>query len=81
MNLLPLHDYVLLEELTMKTIVKGLIEDDEEESHWAKVLKTTSSLVSEGQTVLIKRHLFDKVSYEGTEYLLGKIESVVAVLA
>ena len=82
MSLQPIHDHVLLEELPLKSIEGGLIVEEEEESNWGKVIYDDPAhhLLKEGCTVLFKRHLFDRIQFDGKDYLIGKRENIIAVV-
>ena len=80
----PLKGYIILQEVKTETTGLTLSDDADVE----KPNLATVSLLGEGEfefkvsdTLLIKRHLFDEVSLDGQDYLIGKNEGVVAIYA
>lgn len=79
MEIIPLNDHVLLEEIHKQFESNLIISDDidKERSNKCKVIKG-GKLVVDGETVLIKTHLFDEIELENKKYLIGKEENIIA---
>jgi co-chaperonin GroES (HSP10) len=80
----PLRDFVVCEEvkIELSSIIKLEGVDPDVENHQAKVLACGSEVkdVKVGDTVLIKKYGFDQVEYEKVNYLVGKEESIYAIV-
>lgn len=92
MTIVPLKNFVLLEEVKNKSeLDSGLILSDsvdQEPTYQAKVLECGSDvsvgylnpLFKNGDTVLIQKHLFNEITLDKKQYLIGKADGVMAVL-
>lgn len=91
MEIIPLRDYVLLEELESTKTETGIIlpeNADIEPTNQGKIVKVSlpSTFVEwgykfqEGDIVLFKRHMFDEVVVDKQKLLFGKQEHIVAVI-
>lgn len=91
MIIVPLKNFVLLQEIKneAKTASGFEIENvDQEPTYQAKVLECGSDisigylnpLFKNGDTVLIQKHLFNEVTLDKKQYLIGKADGVMAVL-
>ena len=91
MTIIPLQNYVLLEELIAKSGDSPiLIADDAniERPALAKVLEVGQQIgngllnpsFKNGDTVLYQRHLFEEVTLDKKKFLIGKSDGIVAVI-
>jgi co-chaperonin GroES (HSP10) len=92
MTIVPLKNYVLLEEIQHENITDTgiLLGDtvDREPTYKAKVLECGSDvsigylnpLFKNGDTVLIQKHLFNEITLDKKQYLIGKADGIMAVL-
>lgn len=81
MEIIPLNDYVLLEEI--KPEVSSLIITPEEadlpRSNVCKIIyagEKTGFVM--GETVMILPHAFHEIENDGKKYLIGKSENIIA---
>ena len=86
MNITPLQDYILLEEVQESETKSGIIltdDSDIEKPNIATVVKKGSDValkIKEADSVLFKRHLFDEIVLDGIKYLLGREEGICAII-
>lgn len=95
MELIPLHDYVVLQEIEEKLesaagiIIPEQSADAMEITIKAKIIKLplktitwtgSFDLLNEGDTVLFKRHLFEEVHLDAQKFMIGKEENIIAVV-
>ncbi len=92
MTIQPLQDYVLLEEIK-EEVKSGIILADDadiEKPNLAKVLALGNILpnsdstgtfgIAVDATVLFKRHLFDEITLDKKQYLIGRQDGIVALI-
>ena len=84
MNIKPLQDYVVLEEIKQESKLIIIDGADFEPTHRAKVIEVGESSklpIKIGNTVLIKEYGFDKIKVEDKkEILIGKEENIYAII-
>jgi co-chaperonin GroES (HSP10) len=81
MEIIPLQDYVLLEEIHSEILSSIILPDnpDIERSNRCKIIsKGEKVLLAVGETVLIKPHMFDEIEIDKKKYLIGREESIIA---
>ena len=91
-ELIPLHDYVVLEEIKPEEGALILSQESEDAPNRGRVVRvtgghltwtgTTSSFSDEleGQEVIFQPHMFTPIDIGGKRQLIGKREFVIAIL-
>lgn len=81
----PLRNFVLLEEIkNSEQTASGIIlgeNVDQEPTYQARVIQVGPDVsdVGEENIVLIQRHLFNEITFEKKQYLIGKSDGIIAI--
>jgi len=79
--IIPLENYILVDPIKEDTVSGGIYvpQNETERPMRGKVLKIGSKApVIEGDVIVFKKWADQSVKYEGKEYLLVKIEDLIA---
>ena len=92
MEVIPLREYVILEEVLVTSSESGIILPENAESmestNKGKIVKLPkfrwnmypTDDYKEGDEVLFKRHMFEEIEVDSKKLLFGKQEFIVAVI-
>lgn len=86
MNIKPLQNFVLLEELTEESKVGIYIPEgaDKESTQQAKVIALGDEVklkIQVGDTVMFKPFIFDEIVVEKKKYRIGEEKGIFAVIS
>lgn len=80
MEIVPLKDYVLLEEIHKENTSGIILPDNPDIERSNKCRIISGGNFQKGDIVLIKPHLFDEIVEDGKKFLIGKEENIIATL-